>query len=236
MVFLEIACFNSESALGAYEAGADRIELCEDAEVGGTTPALHTLVGLRDRISIPIYVMIRPRGGDFVYSPAEFEQMKADIDKFRAVASGFVFGLHSRDRKVDVVRTSELVRRAHPLPCTFHRAFDETTDWSVALEDVVKCGIRAVLTSGGKATATLGEDCLARLVEQADGRVVVMPGGGVRSGNIERLQRNTKATHFHSSALLEGEAVADADEIGQLKHRLLEASPVKPHQRSYYVG
>ena len=229
MVFFEIACFNSESTLVAYEAGADRVELCDNAEVGGTTPALYTLVGLRDKIPIPIFVMVRPRGGDFVYSSVEFEQMKADVDKFRAFANGFVFGMLSRDREVDVVRTSELVRKAYPLPCTFHRAFDDTTDLSVALEDVVKCGIRTVLTSGGKATAILGEEILVRLVEQAGGRVVVMPGGGVRSGNIVRLQRNTKATHFHSSALLEGEAVADADEIRQLKNRLLEASPVENH-------
>ncbi|KIX92452.1 uncharacterized protein Z520_11772 [Fonsecaea multimorphosa CBS 102226] len=217
MALLEIACFNPDSAVAASEAGADRIELCDNADVGGTTPPLSWLTTLRDKIKIPINVMVRPRGGDFVYSVEEFQEMKDVILRFKPIADGFVFGILKHDRSVDAVSTSELVKLAAPLPCTFHRAFDETTDLFQALEDIDGCGIRTILTSGGASSAVQNCDVLAQLVKQAGGRVVVMPGGGVRSTNIAELKARTNALVYHSSALIAGQNIADIAEIGQMK-------------------
>lgn len=217
--FLEIACFNTESALIAYNAGADRIELCEHYELGGTTPSLSTLAKVRRHVSIPVFAMVRPRGGDFVYSESEFQQMEYDIKTFKEYADGFVFGVLTTERKIDVTRTAELVKTAHPLPCTFHRAFDETADLYGALEDVMSCGIRTVLTTGGMPNALQGTSTLAELLVRANGRIVVMPGGGVRSVNLQDLKR-TGATHFHTSALLRNEMLASAEEIHRLKQLL----------------
>ncbi|OAG42712.1 hypothetical protein AYO21_02995 [Fonsecaea monophora] len=217
MALLEIACFNPDSAVIADEAGADRIELCDNADVGGTTPPSSWLVTLRDKVRIPIYVMVRPRGGDFVYSPEEFQEMKVAIGNLKPFADGFVFGILKHDRTVDVARTAELVKLAAPLPCTFHRAFDETTDLFQALEDVVGCNIRTILTSGGISSAIENCDVLAQLVKQADGRVIVMPGGGVRSTNIEQLKLKTDALIFHSSALIAAQYIGNVAEIRQMK-------------------
>ncbi|OAP61546.1 hypothetical protein AYL99_03749 [Fonsecaea erecta] len=217
MALLEIACFNVDSALAAGQAGADRVELCDRADVGGITPPSSWIADLREKIEIPIHAMVRPRGGDFVYSPDEFQEMKDTITGLKAIADGFVFGILKPDRTVDAARTSELVELAAPLPCTFHRAFDETTDLPRALEDVVGCGIRTILTSGGVSNAFQNCDVLALLVKQAGGRVVVMPGGGVRSTNIEELKRRTNALVFHSSALVAEQKVADVAEIRQMK-------------------
>ncbi|KIW29509.1 uncharacterized protein PV07_05322, partial [Cladophialophora immunda] len=217
MALLEIACFNPESAVAASEAGADRIELCDNADVGGTTPPSNWLTDLRDKIRVPINIMVRPRGGDFVYSPEEFQEMKDVIISLKSVADGFVFGILKQDRTVDTARTSELVKLAAPLPCTFHRAFDETPDLFQALEDIVDCGSRTILTSGGVSSAIQNCDVLAKLVKQADSRIVVMPGGGVRSANIEELKAKTDALVFHSSALIAAQNVADAAEIKQMK-------------------
>lgn len=218
MPFLEVACFNAESALVASDAGADRIELCDSPEVGGTTPDIALLSAIRDRIAIPIFVMIRPRGGDFVYSEDEFQQMKVSILQFERMANGFVFGILDNDHKVDIRRTTELVKLAHPLPCTFHRAFDDTPDLFEGLGDIVKCGSRAILTSGGAPTAVGGCGALAQLVEKANGKIVILAGGGVRSGNITEIKSKTNATFFHSSALMENERVASFVEIQQLQN------------------
>ena len=217
MTFLEIACFNAESALIANQAGADRIELCENPEVGGTTPDLNSLRNIREQIAIPVFVMIRPRGGDFVYTDAEFQRIRASIEQFRGIADGVVFGILDAYGKVDIRRTTELVHFAHPLPCTFHRAFDQTTDPYQALEDVVRCGISTILTSGGASSAIERIDTLAKLVEAGRGRIQIMPGGGVRSTNIERLKRSTQASFFHSSALVDNKQVASLTEILRLR-------------------
>jgi copper homeostasis protein len=217
MAFLEIACFNAESALIANEAGADRIEFCESPEVGGTTPDFRTLRDIKVQIAIPVFVMIRPRGGDFVYTQREFQQMGASIEEFKEIADGFVFGILDTNRKVDIQRAKELAYLARPLPCTFHRAFDETADLYNALEDVVRCGMSTILTSGGASSALEGRDTLAKLVETARGRIAIMPGGGVRSTNIEVLRRLTQAGFYHSSALVDNGRVASLTEICRLR-------------------
>ena len=226
---LEIACFDAESAIVAWKAGADRIELCQDRDEGGTSPSLAS-VTLARQVAVPIFVMIRPRGGDFVYTAADFEQMKKDIDAFKPFADGFVFGLLTADGQVDVPRMSELVRRAAPLPCTFHRAFDEANDLSRALEDAVSTGCQAILSSGGKHDAQAGISMLESLVRQAGDRIQILPGGGVRAKNIVELRETTGATMFHSSGIPPGESSVSEYEINHMK-ALLSGGEIAPMRR-----
>jgi len=231
MPHLEIACFNVQSALVAHEAGADRIELCAGADVGGTTPdwdILSTVVAAvrpeghfqnrrQNQTKIPVFVMNRPRGGDFVYSDAEFEGMKSDMEKMHTLADGFVFGILDAQGNVDVRRNQELVRLAHGRPCTFHRAFDQCRNLLRALEDITHCGFTTVLTSGGRNAALDGARDIADLVTKAQDRVVIMPGGGVRSSNIAALINETEAAWYHSSAITSANDVASFEEIHRLK-------------------
>lgn len=217
MALLEVACFSPENAILAFQAGADRIELCHDREAGGTTPPYEWLPLVNSQVTIPIYVMIRPRGGDFHYSDEEFDQMRADIDRFKPEANGYVFGILDIDKKVDTCRTAELVERARPLPCTFHRALDETADLFEAFEDVISTGCKAVLSSGGASSASGGVEMLGQMIRMSTKRITVIPGGGVRSKNVSEVQGFTKASIMHSSACLRGKDEPDVDEIRRLK-------------------
>ena len=188
-----------EAAVAAVRSGADRIELCENLSVGGMTPCAALMRQAREQIAVPIFAMIRPRGGDFVYSAAEFEEMKRQIGLARAAGmDGVVFGILTRDRQVDVARNSVLVKLAAPLPVTFHRAFDELVDLVQGLEDVIAAGAIRVLTSGGAATAEAGCGELAALVRQAGERITILPGGGIRPANLRRIVRDTNAHEYHS--------------------------------------
>lgn len=217
---LEIACFNEESALIAAKAGADRIELCDNVHEGGTTPDIEVFIRLKKIITIPIYVMIRPRGGNFLYSENEYEEMKHQITLFKtAKANGFVFGVLKNDNRIDVRLNTALVKLASPLPCSFHRAFDHTSNAAAALEEVIQCGFKTILTSGSKSNAMKGIDQLTELVKLAKNRIVIMPGGGLRSSNIAELKDKTKAIYFHSSAIVDNGMVANFDEILDLKNK-----------------
>ena len=198
---LEIAVFNIQSAMLASQAGADRIELCENPFEGGTTPSYGTLKTVREKITIPIFPIIRPRGGDFLYSDEEFEVIKKDILLIKDLGfEGAVIGLLKRDGTIDTPRTSKLVELAYPLEVTFHRAFDRATDPLQALEDVIRCGCQRILTSGQVPNALDGKELIQQLIQQADDRIVIMPGSGVRSNNIEELIAYTGAEEMHSSA------------------------------------
>jgi copper homeostasis protein len=224
MALLEIACFTTESAILAFNAGADRIEFCKDREAGGTTPSLESLLQLKQSVTVPVFAMIRPRGGDFNYTAVEFQQMLEDIDRFKeSMPDGFVFGVLTDKGKVDTVRTTALVTKASPLPCTFHRAFDECPDKMQALEDVVKCGCQAILTSGGAPNATGGQFMLSRIVNRASERIKVIVGGGVRSNNVVRLAQATKAHAYHSSAIIGNgrSTTVSVKEVRHLKANLL---------------
>ncbi|KAK5723715.1 hypothetical protein LTR15_005415 [Elasticomyces elasticus] len=220
MALLEICCFDPASAVLAYEAGADRVELCKDREAGGTTPSYDWLVDVRGRVRIPIFTMIRPRGGNFIYSDVEFDQMKSDIKDFKAHSDGFVFGILNNDGRIDVRRTAELVKAAAPLPCTFHKAFDDTPDLLEAFDDVLNTGCSAILSSGGAHTAQAGIESLGQLVRMSQQRITIMPGGSVRSSNISTLRAFTRADIFHSSAVPKGATEPSASEVRQLKDQL----------------
>ncbi len=218
---LEIACFNLESALIAQKYGADRVELCDGFEVGGTTPSLEMTGNARTSLQIDLYVMVRPRGGNFTYTDEEFAEMKNTILKVRAEqVDGFVFGVLHQDNSINVRQNAELVALAHPLPCTFHRAFDAVPDAFLALEAVINCGFKTILTSGQMPNVVEGAERLAILVEKANNRIVIMPGGGLRASNVAFLQQKTKAHWYHSSAITQGNQTADAAEILSLKSNL----------------
>jgi copper homeostasis protein len=218
---LEIACFNVESALIAQENGADRVELCDGISVGGTTPNTKMVALARKNLTIDVYVMIRPRGGNFVYNDVEFNQMKSEIQILKKLnVNGFVFGILNEDNAINSVQNTELVELAKPLPSTFHRAFDEVSDVFKSLEDVITCGFQTILTSGQKPNVVEGANQLASLIEMAKNRITIMPGGGLRSSNIEFIKQKTKAIFYHSSAITDGTETAVASEIITLKSNL----------------
>jgi copper homeostasis protein len=218
---LEIACFNLQSAIIAQENGADRVELCANMKEGGTTPDFEMTKAAREALSIDLNVMIRPRGGDFVYSDAEFQQMKAEIEQYKKLnIDGFVFGILAKDGSFNKEQNRELVALASPVPCTFHRAFDVVTNVYQSLESVIECGFTTVLTSGQGNNVVEGIAVLEKLVEKANNRIVIMPGGGLRSTNIGLLQEKTKAVFYHSSAIVDSSETASGDEVKALKANL----------------
>jgi len=185
---VEICAFSLESARVAQRGGADRVELCGGAAEGGTTPSFGLLQAARQGLSVALYAMIRPRGGDFLYSDDELEVMRRDIQMARDLgADGLVFGLLNPDGTVDESRTRQLVELAFPLPVTFHRAFDMTRDPAEALEAVVRTGAKRILTSGQRASAEAGIPLLEALVRQANGRIDIVAGAGVTPLNAARL-------------------------------------------------
>lgn len=215
---LEVACFNIASALVASKSNADRIELCADASSGGITPTFEDIKTLRKEIDKEIMIMIRPRGGDFIYSDKEFEQMKSEIimiKNFRI--DGFVFGILNEENEIDFERNRKLIELAKPFPCTFHRAFDLTKDAEDSLETVIKLGFKTILTSGLTRHVEEGKQQLKTLVQTAKDRITIMPGGGLRSTNIEEIDSFTQATYFHSSAMIDDSGIANLEEINHLK-------------------
>ena len=220
---LEIAAFNIESAIIAANAGADRIELCSGLSAGGLTPSIEDMQMAKEKLSVPFFVMIRPKGGDFIYTEDEIDRMHQELRAGKAAgADGFVFGIMKEDGTIDEAANKKLVDLANPLPCTFHRAFDDIEDKQAALETLISCGFRRVLTSGGTGNAIHYCDELGRLVARANGRIVVMPGGGVRSNNLGELQQRTGATEYHSAAITDGGSLANGDAVREMK-RLLTA-------------
>jgi len=218
---IEIACFNLESALIAQNAGADRVELCAVMSVGGTTPTIEIIQQAREHLTIDLYVMIRPRGGDFVYSMHEIMYMYLDILEFKDIGvDGFVFGILTNDGKVDIEVNEALVELAKPFPCTFHRAFDEVLDYEQALEDVISCGFSTILTSGTFPNVMEEKEVLKQLVIQANNRIEIMPGGGLRSTNISVLDEMVNTNWYHSSAITDGSEIANPEEITRLKNKL----------------
>lgn len=198
---LEVIGFTIESCLIAQAAGAHRIELCDNPSEGGTTASYGFIKTARENLSIELYPIIRPRGGDFLYSEIEFKVMKADVEVCKNLGcDGVVIGMLNADGTVDKKRCKELIDIAYPMKVTFHRAFDRTNDPFQAMEEIISIGCERILTSGQKNLATDGEELLNKLVKQANNRIIIMPGSGVKSDNIETLVKKTKATEFHTSA------------------------------------
>lgn len=223
MAQLEIACFNLESALIAQENGADRVELCAEIKLGGITPSFDVIAEARKHLKIDLFIMIRPRGGNFVYSDDEFEEMKNQILEIKKLnINGFVFGILKEESSINRSQNRELVALAKPLSCTFHRAFDVVLDPMIALEEIIECGFQSVLTSGNASNVEEGRYLLEVLIKNANKRITIMPGGGLRASNLEMIQQKTKAVFFHSSAITDNNEVANATEIQKLKAILNE--------------
>jgi copper homeostasis protein len=198
-LLLEVAVDSLARAIAAERAGAHRLELCANLEVGGLTPSIELIHRVRAAARIPIHVMIRPRPGDFVYSAAEVTEMRASIKTIAAEnVEGIVMGVLLPDGRVDVPRTTELITLAAPMQVTFHRAFDQTLDFAAALESVVLTGAHRILTSGGAANAQIGSSVLRSLIQQAGKRITILPGGGLHPANIAEVALATGAHDLHT--------------------------------------
>jgi copper homeostasis protein len=198
---LEVIAFDLVSCAVAANAGAHRIELCANPPEGGTTPSLGMMKLARQITPLPLFPIIRPRGGDFLYTEDEFACMQRDIQMAKQIGcDGVVLGMLKSDGNIDRERTARLVDLAYPMEVTFHRAFDRARDPQEALETIIQIGCTRVLTSGQHPTALEGSEIIRQLIEAADERIIIMPGSGVRSSNLESLHEQTGATEFHSSA------------------------------------
>jgi len=198
---LEVIAFDIASCKIASAFGADRIELCANPNEGGTTPSCGMIAEARKETKLQLFPIIRPRGGDFLYSDEEFNIMLQDIEVCRKLgADGVVIGMLKDDGSIDMDRCSKLMLAAEHMEVTFHRAFDRTNELLASLEQVIQLGCKRILTSGLHPTVDLGIDNLKLLVEKSADRIIIMPGSGVRSNNIIELAKQTGAFAFHSSA------------------------------------
>lgn len=204
---VEIVVYNIASALKAQEGGADRIELCDNPGDGGTTPSYGTIELVRQNVSLDVFVMIRPRGGDFCYSSYEFHAMKRDISQCQKLSvDGVVFGILNPDGTIDKKRCKELIGKVRPLKVTCHRAFDMTRDPFQALEDCIEVGFDRILTSGQQAQAAMGAELIGDLIKKANGRIAIMPGSGVNEDTVTAIISTSGATEIHFSATAFGES------------------------------
>lgn len=197
---IEIATSDFTSSFAAVQGGADRIELCDNLSEGGTTQSYGTIKLCREKLDVALFPIIRPRGGDFLYTGEEFAIMAQDVKLCKQLGcDGVVIGLLNTDGSIDVDRTKILTELAFPMDVTFHRAFDRCRDPFEALEQLIGIGCTRILTSGQQPAAPAGAELIAELVKKADERIIIMPGSGVRKENIRELAAKTGATEFHSS-------------------------------------
>ena len=198
------ACVESfEKALEAQNNGANRIELCENLAVGGTTPSYGTVKICLEKLNIPIFPMIRARGGNFIYSKEEVEIMKEDIKIFKELGvKGVVLGCLTFDNKIDLELTKELVDIAYPMEVTFHKAIDEINNPLDYINDLVNIGIKRILTSGGKATAFEGKDLINEMIKKSNGRIKIVVAGKVTKENLNELSNLISAAEFHGKLIV----------------------------------
>lgn len=197
-ILIEVCVDSVASAVAAQRGGAERIELCSGLIEGGVTPSSGLIEAVRAATSVALHVMIRPRGGDFCYDEDEFKIMRRDIRAARQLGvNGVVFGLLMPDGSVNQARCRDLIELARPLAVTFHRAFDMAADLRRALEDLCTAGVDRILTSGGEQTCLQGVQSIARLVEAAKGRVVIMAGSGIKPGNARSIVEQTGVREIH---------------------------------------
>jgi len=197
---LEIATTDFATTAAAVAGGADRVELCSALSEGGLTPSYGLIRQCRERFSLPLFPIIRPRGGDFLYSEEELDLMVADTRGCRALhCDGVVLGLLDREGHIPLRTLDRLLRAAYPMDVTFHRAFDRCRDPFDALEQLISAGVQRILTSGQQPTALEGKGMIAQLLQQAAGRIIIMPGSGIRPDNIKELALATGAEEFHSA-------------------------------------
>lgn len=206
-ILVEVCVDSVESAIAAEKGGADRVELCDNLMEGGTTPSFASIEIARKRLSLGLHVIIRPRGGDFLYSDLEFEIMKRDIEISKQIGvDGVVFGILNKDGEVDILKTNELIQLARPLSVTFHRAFDVTNNANSALEELINLGIDRVLTSGQEATAFEGLDKISELIELAGDKITIMACGSLNERNVKKFVEQTNVREVHLTGFTEVES------------------------------
>ena len=212
MPILLEACLDSAIlARAAEQGGAKRIELCDRLDVGGTTPSAALIRAVVEAVSIPVYAIVRPRGGDFVYTRVELDAMKRDAAAMKALGvAGIVVGVLNGDDTIDRRNTREVIESAGGLPATFHLAFERAPDRGDALETLVEIGMERVLTKGGGPTALEGVDGLRALVERSAGRIAIMAGGGVREHNVGEIVRRGGVSEIHTRGLAVADILAGA--------------------------
>lgn len=199
---LEIACFSIKDCLVAQKSGADRIEFCMNQKLGGISPSKKRIREARSKIKGQLFLMIRPRGGNFIYSKGEIKEMKNLIRFAKKLKyDGVVFGVLQKNRKVDFKVCQKLVKLANPLDCTFHKAFDYSKDLFESLKDCISCGFDNILSSGGTESVVNGMFILKHLVKKAKKRITIIPAGGVRANNMPDIRHVTKSKVYHSSAI-----------------------------------
>jgi copper homeostasis protein len=220
-LLLEVCVETVASAVAAERGGAHRIELCSNLAVEGVTPNVALIEVVRRQTTIPLHVLIRPRAGNFCYTPTEFEIMETAIATAKHLGvEGFVFGILDAERRIDVSRTRALVQLARPLSVTFHRAFDECIDLPAALEDAVEAGAARILTSGGGRTAEEGSAMLANLVQMATGKAVILACGTIREGNVRKIVEKTGVREVHASLLARSSGTRAGEESARgLRHK-----------------
>ncbi|MBL7793592.1 MAG: copper homeostasis protein CutC [Saprospiraceae bacterium] len=215
---LEICCASYTSALAAQSGGADRIELCMGLELDGLTPSAGMLIKTRQALNIPIFVLIRPRAGNFCYSEHEIEVMLEDISQAKIMgADGIVCGALQTDGQLHYEHTARLVAASAPLPFTFHRAFDVCTAPLEAIDQLAALGVNRILTSGGAPSAPAGAEALRQYIDYAGNRLRIMAGGGIRPDNLGLLLQTAPLQELHSSAKPPGGIETSAEVVGQLR-------------------
>lgn len=222
---IEICCNSIQSAANAQAAGATRIELCQNLNEGGTTPSYATIQQCVEELHLRVFVLIRPRPGNFVYNELEIQNMLEDVRICKELGvAGIVVGFLHEDGTIDTDLTRRFVEAAAPIPVTFHRAFDRCKDWSKALEEVIACGCRRILTSGCHDTALEGKEVLKQLVEQAGGRITILAGSGVRPDNVCELIRFTGAQEVHGSCKVRTAGGFDETSTEEVSSLILNAT------------
>jgi copper homeostasis protein len=217
---IEICCGSIQSAANAKAGGAVRVELCQGLVEGGTTPSPATIQYAAQELGLQVFVLVRPRGGDFCYNELEIKTMEEDVTFCKkAGAAGIVVGFLHPDGSIDTELTRRFVELSAPLPVTFHRAFDECAEPLKASEQIIDCGCKRILTSGCKPTAMEGADMLQQLVKQADGRITILAGSGVTPENAAALREKTGAPEIHGSCKItrpDGAFETDTEQVRKL--------------------
>ena len=224
-MLLELCAYNIQSCRIAESAGAGRIELCSSPADGGVTPGFGIIEYAIEHISIPVFPMIRPRGGNFLYDADELEIIKKDIMKCKEMGcKGIAIGAHKADKRLDGDNMKRFAEWAYPMDVTCHKVFDRVPDPFEALDTLIQAGCTRLLTSGLQSTAIEGAELIVQLIAAAAGRIIIMPGGGVRSSNISNLATATHATEFHSSGILSmaTSQIADKAEVTNITNALKE--------------
>lgn len=221
--FLEIACFNLNSCLIAEKSGAHRIEFCSNYKSGGVTPNNNDIIEIKNKIRIHVHVIIRPRGGNFIYTVGEIEEMKRSILLCKQNnIDGVVFGVLHSNQTINELQCKELIELAKPMKAVFHRAIDQVSVLEQGIQKLIELGFDGVLTSGGKESALSGIENLKKLQSKYGDKIQIIAGGGIRSTNINTIRSASGCQFYHSAAITDASETANENEILKLKSQLAQ--------------